>query len=41
MVPIAFGLTAQDLLRQQSLAPKRNEPFGVEIFWMYSPESHC
>ena len=40
MVAVAFGLAAQDFLRQQCLAPECDQSFGVEIFWVHGPESH-
>jgi len=40
VMAIAFGFAAQNFLRQQRLTPKGDEAFGVEIFWVQSPESH-
>jgi len=40
VMAVAFGFSAQDFLRQQRLAPERDESFGVEIFWVHGPESH-
>jgi len=40
MMPITFGFAAKHLLREQCLTPERDEPFGVEIFWVHSPEPH-
>jgi hypothetical protein len=40
MIPVTFGFAAQNFLRQQCLAPERDQPFGIEIFWMQGPQSH-
>lgn len=40
MMPVAFGFSAQNFLRQQTFAPKRDEAAGVEIFRMQCPEAH-
>jgi hypothetical protein len=40
MMAVAFGFAAEDLLRQQRLAPKRDQALGVEIFRVQSPEPH-
>ena len=40
MMAVALGLAAKDFLRQQCLAPERDEAFGVEVFRMHGPESH-
>ena len=40
VAPIALGFAAQNFLRQQRLAPERDEALGVEIFRVQSPESH-
>ena len=40
MMPIAPGFPAQNFLREQRLAPECNEPFGIEIFRVQSPQTH-
>jgi len=30
----------KDLLRKQRLTPDGNQPFRIEMFWMYRPEPH-
>jgi hypothetical protein len=40
MMFVAPGFSAQDFLRQQRFAPKRDQAFGVEIFWVNSPQTH-
>jgi hypothetical protein len=37
MMLVTFRFSAQDFLGQQCFAPKRNEAFGIEIFWVKSP----
>jgi len=34
MMAVASGFPAQNFLRQQRLTPERDEPFGIEIFWV-------
>jgi hypothetical protein len=41
MMPVSLRFAAQDFLRQQRLAPQGYESFGVEIFWVERPQSHC
>jgi len=41
MVPVAFGFAAQDLLRQQRLAPERDESLRIKIFRVQGPKSHA
>jgi hypothetical protein len=40
MMPVAPGFAAQNFLRQQRLAPERDESFGIEIFRMEGPQAH-
>jgi hypothetical protein len=40
MMPVAAGSTAQNLLRQQCLAPERHQPPGVQVFRMQRPQAH-
>jgi len=41
VMAVAFGFAAQDLLRQQRFAPKRDESFRIKIFRVQSPKSHA
>jgi hypothetical protein len=40
MIFIAACFAVQNFLRQQRLAPERDESFRVEIFWMERSEPH-
>jgi hypothetical protein len=40
MMPVTARFIAQDFLRQQRLAPERDQTFGIEIFWVQCPEAH-
>jgi hypothetical protein len=40
MVPVTEGPALQDCLRQQGLAPERDQPFPVQVSGMKRPESH-
>lgn len=41
MMPVAFGLAAQDFLCQQGFAPEGDQAFGVEIFRVQRPQAHA
>src|ERR1043166_10109672 len=40
MMPIATRRASQDFLRQERLAPRGHEPFGVEIARVNCPQAH-
>jgi hypothetical protein len=40
MMAIAFGLAAEDLLREERFTPQGNKTLGVEIFGMQCPDAH-
>lgn len=40
MVPVALCVALQDFLGKQRLAPKGDEAFGIEIYWVQGPQPH-